>query len=130
MNQVKTDEAPKADHLLSQAVVSSGLVFVAGQVHVLPDNTLIGDTTTEKFEQIMKNIQGILQAAGTSSDNAVKVTIYLTDMSLMPELNEVYGTYFSNPLPAREAVCVKELPLGASIEISVIAELPAASTSG
>lgn len=69
----------------------------------------------------MKNISAILAEAGATLDNVLKVTMYVTDMSVMPDLNKVYPSYFAEPYPAREAVCVKELPLGASIEISVIA---------
>jgi len=71
----------------------------------------------------MKNLQSILEEAGTSFSNVVKATIYMTDMSLYGKVNEVYASYFSTPFPAREAVCVKELPLGANVEISLIATL-------
>jgi 2-iminobutanoate/2-iminopropanoate deaminase len=118
---VSTDQAPSAPHILSQAIISNGLIFVAGQIHALPDNTLAGGTTEEKVEQVMKNIKAILEAAGADMDDIVKVTIYVTDMAIMPDLNKVYPTYFTEPFPAREAVCVKALPLGASIEMSVIA---------
>ena len=69
----------------------------------------------------MKNLQAILEEAGTSFSNVVKATIYMTDMSLYGKINEVYASYFSGPYPAREAVCVKELPLGAKVEMSMIA---------
>jgi 2-iminobutanoate/2-iminopropanoate deaminase len=71
--------------------------------------------------QIMQNISAILEAGGATLDDIVKVVIYVTDMALMPDLNKAYPTYFKDPLPVREAVCVRALPLGASIEISVIA---------
>lgn len=119
--KVTTDDAPSAPAFLSQAIVSNGLVFVCGQVHALPDDTLVGDTTEDKMHQIMQNIKAILKAAALSLDDIVKATIYVTDMSVMPELNRVYPSYFSEPYPAREAISVKQLPLGASIEISVIA---------
>ena len=117
-----TNEAPGAPAFLSQALTSNGFVFVAGQIHALPDNTLVGDTIEEKVAQIMKNISAILKAADATLDNIVKVVIYVTDMAVMPDLNKVYPTYFKEPYPVREAICVKALPLGASIEISVIAE--------
>ena len=98
------------------------MIFVSGQIHSLPDNTLVGDDTTGKLAQIMKNIEIILNAAGAGLDDVVKVVIYVTDMSVMPEFNKVYPSYFSEPFPVREAICVSALPLGASIEISVIAE--------
>jgi 2-iminobutanoate/2-iminopropanoate deaminase len=116
-----TNEAPVADQILSQAIISNGFVFVSGQVHVLPDNTLVDGSTKDKVAQIMKNIEAILKSANSSLNEIVKVVIYVTDMAVMPELNEVYPTYFEKPFPVREAVCVKALPLGANIEISVIA---------
>ncbi len=120
---VSTSDAPSAPHLLSQAIVSNGFVFLAGQVHVLPDNTLVGGGTEEKLRQIMQNIAAVLKVADATLDDIVKATIYVTDIALLPEINKVYPTYFSEPLPAREGICVKQLPLGASIEISVIAAL-------
>lgn len=120
--QISTQNAPSAPAFLSQAIVSNDLIFVAGQIHSEPDNSLVGETVEEKLAQIMKNITAILTAANATLDDIVKVTIYVTDMSMMPELNKAYPSYFIEPYPAREAVCVKELPLGASIEVSVVAE--------
>lgn len=120
-NQIDTNNAPRADHILSQAVVSNGFIFVAGQVHNTIDGKLVDGSVEEKVQQIMSNISAILKAANASLDDVVKVVVYVTDMSQMPKLNEVYPTYFKKPYPAREAVCVKELPLGATIEISVMA---------
>ena len=111
----------KSAHILSQGIISGGFIFVSGQVHAKPDLTLVEGTTEEKVAQIMKNIAAILGAANATLDDIVKVVIYVTDMSVMPDLNKVYPTYFKEPLPVREAVCVMALPLGASIEISVIA---------
>lgn len=122
MNTISSDDAPKADHILSQAVISNGLIFVAGQIHQNADGSLFDGTVTEKLDKIMSNIDGILQAGGSSLKKAVKVTIYSTDMAQMPELNENYPKYF-NVLPAREAIGVASLPLGATLELSVIAEL-------
>lgn len=121
-HQIKTADAPKADHILSQAIASNGLIFVAGQIHSTSEGDIIEGSVEEKMAQIMQNIEAILKAADTTLDDVVKVTIYVTDMAQMPELNKVYPTYFTEPYPAREAMCVKELPLGATIEISVIAE--------
>jgi 2-iminobutanoate/2-iminopropanoate deaminase len=119
--QSSTTEAPSAPKLLSQAIISNGFVFVSGQIHSLPDNTLVNGTVKDKVAQIIKNIETILKSAHTKLDDVVKVVIYVTDMSQMPELNEAYPVYFTEPYPVREAVCVQALPLGASIEISVIA---------
>jgi 2-iminobutanoate/2-iminopropanoate deaminase len=119
--QITTNDAPQAPAILSQAIENGNLVFVAGQIHTKTDGSLVEGSTEEKVAQIMKNIEAILKAAKCDLNNIVKVVIYVTDMALMPDLNKVYPTYFSEPLPVREAVCVKELPLGAQIEISVMA---------
>jgi len=119
--KASTDDAPKAPAILSQAIISNGFIFVAGQVHSTPGGEMVEGSTEDKVKQIMQNIEAILKAAGAGLDSIVKVTIYVTDMSVMPDLNKVYPTYFTEPFPAREAVCVRELPLGAGIEISVIA---------
>ena len=111
----------KSAHLLSQGIISNGFIFVSGQVYAKPDLTLIEGTTKEKVDQIMENISTVLGAANATIDDIVKVVVYVTDMAIMPELNEVYPTYFTEPYHVREAVCVKALPLGASIEISVVA---------
>lgn len=79
-----------------------------------------GETVKEKMDVIFQNISSVLEAGGLSLDNILKVTIYVTDMAQMPEINQYYPTYFTAPLPAREAICVAALPLGATIEISVI----------
>ena len=72
----------------------------------------------------MKNLQAVLEAVGVSFTEVVKTTIYVTDMSLYGKINEVYGSYMSEPYPARETVCVQDLPLGAKLEISMIAIKP------
>jgi len=118
--QVETGDT-KSAHILSQGIVSNGFIFVSGQVHCNEELQLVGETTEEKVAQIMKNIEKILKAAGAGMNDVVKVVIYVTDMAQMPDFNKVYPTYFKAPLPVREAVCVAALPLGASIELSVIA---------
>ena len=120
-HQISTSDAPGAPAFLSQAIENNDLIVVSGQVHALPDNTLVGNTTGEKLEQIMKNISAILEAADATLDDIIKVVIYVTDMAIMPDLNKEYPTYFKEPYPVREAVCVSALPLNADIEISVIA---------
>lgn len=120
--KVETKNAPAAHGLLSQAVVSNGIIYIAGQIHNTPDGKLVEGTTEEKVNQVMKNLQAILKAADADFTNVLKVNVYVTDISVLPKLNEVYKTYFTQePLPVREAVCVKALPLGASIEISLTA---------
>ncbi len=105
----------------SQAIVANDFVFTQGCICLMPEGKLREGGTEEQMHQIMKNLEAILKAASSSFGSVVKSTIYLTDMSLYAKVNEVYGSYFSDPYPARETVCVKELPLGAQIEISMVA---------
>lgn len=107
--------------ILSQAIDTGSLVFVSGQISITNDGVVLAGSVEEKIAQIMSNISAILGAADLSLDSIVKATVYVTDLAQMPDLNKFYPTYFSAPYPAREAICVKELPLGATIEISVIA---------
>lgn len=118
---ISTRYAPDAP-FLSQAIISNATIYVSGQIHCKADGTVVEGTVKEKVEQIMQNISAILKSADATLDDIVKVVIYVTDMAQMPELNEVYPTYFSKPFPVREAVCVQALPLGATIEISVVTE--------
>lgn len=105
----------------SPSVSRNGFIFTSGQVYLTPDGKLLEGTIEEQTHQVMKNLKAILEAAGAGFDDVVKTTIYVTDMANYGKINEVYATYFKEPYPARETVCVKELPLGANLEISMIA---------
>lgn len=118
---VQTDKAQSAKGLLSQAIIANGFIYTAGFIHVKPNGQMVEGSVEEMFGQVMNNISEVLSAAGSNLDNIIKATIYVTDMKLLKEINQFYPTCFSEPLPAREAVCVKELPLGAKIEMSVVA---------
>src|SRR3989344_6356760 len=111
--KVETDKAPKVIGPYSQAIINGNLIFTSGQIHVTPDGKLLEGTIEEQMHQVMKNLQAILQAAGADFSAVVKTTIYITDMSLYGKINEVYASYMNEPYPARETVCVKELPAGA-----------------
>lgn len=120
--KVETNKAPspgKSPH--SQAIIADNFIFTQGSIYLTPEGKLLEGTIEEQIQQIMKNLQAILEAAGVTFADVVKTTIYLTDMSLYGKVNEIYGSHFSPPYPARETVCVKELPLGAKVEISMIA---------
>ncbi|HIG97045.1 MAG TPA: RidA family protein [Candidatus Aenigmarchaeota archaeon] len=119
--KIETQDAPKATGPFSQAIVVDNMIFTSGQICLTPEGKLLEGTIEEQTHQIMKNMKAILEASGVSFENVVKTTIYITDMSIYGKVNEVYGSYFSAPYPARETICVKELPLGAKIEISMIA---------
>jgi 2-iminobutanoate/2-iminopropanoate deaminase len=120
---VQTDKAQSAKGLLSQAIIVNGFIYTAGFIHVTSDGEMVEGSVEDMFGQVMNNISEVLSTAGSNLDNIVKATIYVTDMKLLKEINQFYPTYFSEPLPAREAVCVKELPLGAKIEMSVVATI-------
>jgi 2-iminobutanoate/2-iminopropanoate deaminase len=121
IKEVFTPNADSFPGVLSQAVDTGGLVFVSGQINLNAAGEMIGVTTVDRVAQIMKNIQTILATAELTLDSVVKATIYVTDMTLMEEINKIYPAYFSAPFPAREAIGVQALPMGATIEISVIA---------
>jgi 2-iminobutanoate/2-iminopropanoate deaminase len=120
--EISTPNAPSAPVFLSQAIDTGSLVFIAGQVYQDTSGQLVpAETVEEKLVQIFSNIKAILEAAELGLEDVVKATIYVTDMAQMPEINKFYPTYFTAPFPAREAIGVQALPLGATIEISVIA---------
>lgn len=104
----------------SPAVSKNGFLFLSGQSYLLEGKLLKG-SIVEQTQQTMKKLQALLQKEGLTFNDVVKTTIYTTDMSLYEQINEVYGSYFSENPPAREMVGVKELPLGAKLEISMIA---------
>ena len=119
--RISTEKAPSAPQFLSQGIVSGNTIYVSGQIHNKPDGSMVEGSVKEKVDQIMQNVSAILEAADASLDDIVKVVIYVTDMVQMPEINEIYPTYFKEPFPVREAIGVQALPLGATIEISVVA---------
>ena len=105
----------------SPSVSKNGFEFISGQVYLTEEGKLLEGTIEEQTHQVMKNIQKILQKDNLDFNNVVKTTIYTTDMSLYGKVNEVYASYFQEPYPAREMVCVGELPLGSKLEVSMIA---------
>lgn len=114
--------APSSPGLLSAAIEVDGLIFTSGQIHMDTEFKLVGDTMTEKARKVMENLKAVLEGAGLTFENVIKSTVYVIDMSEYKEFNDVYLEYFEKPMPAREVVCVKELPLGASVEVSLIAK--------
>jgi 2-iminobutanoate/2-iminopropanoate deaminase len=119
--KVEAAGAPKATGPFSQAIVSGNLVFTSGQIYLNAEGKLVEGSIEEQAHQVMKNLKAVLEQAGVSFREVVKTTIYVTDMSVYGKINEVYGGYMAEPFPARETVCVKELPLGARLEISMVA---------
>ena len=121
---INTAEAPAPIGPYNQAVRAGNMLFVSGQVAINPSNgELMNATIAEETNQVMNNIAAILKEAGADFSNIVKTTIFLSDMSLFVEVNEIYGSYFMADYPARETVAVKGLPKNVNIEISVTAFL-------
>ncbi len=119
---VTTDAAPKAIGPYSQAITTDELVFSAGQVALDPKSgDLVGTTTAQQTEQVFKNLEAVLAAAGTSLGNVVKTTVYLADMADFAQMNEVYAKHFGTHKPARSTVQAAGLPKNARVEIDVIA---------
>lgn len=122
---VASDNAPKAIGPYSQAIVANGLVYTAGQVALDPrTGELVGKTTGEQTEQVMKNLAAVLTAAGASLGDVVKTTVYLADMADFSAMNEVYARHFGAHKPARSTVQAAGLPRGARVEIDVVARQP------
>jgi len=119
---VVTDAAPKAIGPYSQAMTAGKFVFTAGQVALDPKTgEVVGKTTAEQTEQVLKNLAAVLQAAGTSFENVVKTTVFLIDMGDFPAMNEVYARHFGTHKPARSTVQAAGLPKNVRVEIDVIA---------
>lgn len=123
MKIIHTTDAPAAVGPYSQAVVSGGMVYTAGQVALDPaSGAMVGTDVTAQAHQVMKNLTAVLSAAGSGLDKAVKTTCFLADMDDFAAFNAVYAGYFPNK-PARSCVAVKTLPKGALCEVEVIAEV-------
>lgn len=106
----------------SDAIVHEGTVYVSGQGPLDPETgEVVGETVTEQTRQTLENVERILDAASTSLDNAVKVTVYLMDMDDYETVNAEYVDHVSRPYPARTAVQVADLPVDIAVEIDVIA---------
>ena len=123
MKKIYTENAPAAIGPYSQAIVHGDLVFTSGQI---PINPKTGNVDAEgiiaQTEQVMKNLDAVLTAAGSSFEKAVKTTCFLSDMADFAAFNEVYAKYFTEK-PARSCVAVKTLPKGVLVEVEVIAEV-------
>ncbi|MDO8795226.1 MAG: RidA family protein [Vicinamibacterales bacterium] len=118
---VSSADAPQAAGPYSQAIRAGGLLFVAGQIPLDPAGQMIEGDVTVQARRVLDNIGAILKAAGLSFPDVVRTTVYLADMNDLPAMNQVYGTYFSLPYPARATVQVARLPRDVRIEIEAIA---------
>ena len=121
---IQTDTAPAAVGPYSQAIVANGFVFTAGQVPLVPGTKdLAKGGIQAQTRQSLNNVKAVLEAAGTSLEKVVKVTVFLDNMDDFAAMNEIYAEFFGENPPARSAVEVARLPLGAMVEIEAVAIL-------
>jgi len=120
---IQTNAAPAAIGPYSQAVVSGNLLFTSGQIPLsAQDGQVTGSSITEQTEQVIKNLEAVLNAAGSSFAKVVKTTCFLSDMNDFAAFNDVYAKYFTGK-PARSTVAVKQLPKSVLVEIEAVAEI-------
>lgn len=116
--------APKAIGPYSQAIRAGSLLFVSGQIPLDPaTGAMVDGDIAAQTHRVFANLQAILGAAGATFDNVLRTTVYLADMNDFAVVNEIYGTYFSSPAPARATVQAARLPKDARVEIDLIASL-------
>lgn len=121
MKRIQTSAAPQAIGPYSQAIQVGDMVFTSGQIPLTPEGKLVEGGIVEQTHQVMKNLQAVLQAAGTDLNKVVKTTIFLADMEDFQQVNEVYAQYFEEPHPARSCVQAACLPKDVRVEIEAVA---------
>ncbi|MCF7821587.1 MAG: RidA family protein [Mariprofundaceae bacterium] len=119
---IHSDQAPKTVGPYSQAMMHDGMLYTSGQIGLDPTaGTLVGEGVEAQARQVTKNLSAVLDAAGVSISDIVKVNIYLTDMDDFPLVNAIYADWLAEHRPARATVAVAALPLGAKVEMDLIA---------
>ena len=121
---VSSSSAPKAIGPYSQAIQAGSLLFLSGQIPLDPETgQMVEGDIAAQTHRVFKNLQAVLEAAGATFDHVVRTTVYVADMNDFAAINEVYGTYFSSPAPARATVQAARLPKDARVEIDMIASI-------
>lgn len=121
---IVTKNAPTASGPYSQAIVTGKLVFTAGQLPLDPQtNKIVAEDFEGQLRQVMRNLEAVLQAAGSNLRNVVKFTVFLTDLKNFATLNKIFSAYFPEAAPARSAFQVVRLPLDVFVEIEAVAML-------
>ena len=121
IQEISSPQAPKAIGPYSQAIKAGELLFISGQIPLNAKGEIAGANAGEQARQCLSNLRKILAAAGASTRDVVKTTIYLTDLSAFADVNAVYSEFCEKPFPARATVQVSALPKGALVEIEAIA---------
>ncbi len=118
---IETLDAPQAIGTYSQGIKSGNLVFTSGQIPLNPETgELINGDFKSEISQVLTNLNAVLKSGGSSLKQAVKLTVFLTDLSYFPQVNEVFKEFFPENPPARSAVQVSALPMNAKIEIEAV----------
>lgn len=118
---ISTPRAPKAVGTYSQAVKAGNVVFLSGQIGLVPETgNMISDDIEAQIRQVFENMRAVIEAAGGAFANVVKLTIYVTDMGNFAKINEIMATFFAEPYPARAVVGVASLPKNALVEMDAI----------
>ncbi|MFT5193616.1 MAG: 2-iminobutanoate/2-iminopropanoate deaminase [Cellvibrionaceae bacterium] len=117
---IATENAPAAVGPYSQAVKVGSMVYTSGQIGLNPDGSGMADGLEAQAHQVLKNLSAVLEAAGSSLGNVVKTTVFLSDINDYKVVNGIYAEYFTGAPPARSAVEVANLPLGALVEVEAI----------
>ncbi|WP_297630842.1 RidA family protein [uncultured Clostridium sp.] len=123
LEKISTKKAPQAIGPYSQAIKVGSMLFTSGQIALDPETMeIVGENVQEQAERVMKNLQAVLEEAGTNFDKVIKTTCFLVNMDDFAAFNEVYGKYITNA-PARSCVAVNTLPKNVLCEVEVIAEI-------
>ncbi len=117
---IQTADAPQAIGTYSQAVRAGNTIYLSGQIGLDPKSMTLAESIDAQIQQVFRNLQAVAAAAGAKLDDAVKVTVFLTDMGNFARVNQAMTQYFEQPYPARAAVGVSSLPRGALVEIEAI----------
>ena len=120
---IHTAAAPQAIGTYSQAIRCGDTVYLSGQIGLDPASMQLVDGVDAQIHRVFQNLQAVAAEAGARLDHAVKVTVYLTDLSNFARVNEIMSTYFTQPYPARAAIGVAGLPRGAQVEVDAILNL-------
>ncbi len=121
MKFVQTNKAPSAIGPYSQAVVANGMVFTSGQIALTSEGVMLENDVVVQTKQVLKNLQAVLEEAGSSMGGVIKTTIFLASMDDFATVNEIYAEAFGSHKPARSTVAVKTLPKNALVEIDAVA---------
>lgn len=122
MDYVATPDAPKAIGPYSQAVKANGFLYTSGQIALDPaTGNLVDSSFEEQVHRVLRNLDAVLRAGGSSFDRVLKATVYLTDLANFQAMNAIYAEYFGDHKPARTTVGVSQLPKGGALEIDLVA---------